>query len=281
MAAVRSHRLHRRRFAQRRQPRISPGTVRTSLWAAVIVASVAAMIGFAVNRAAADRRGRIDPTSLCSTYETSPRASLMVIDRTDPLARDDAANFTAMVRHVAASMRRNDRLTIVPFDGDLGRTPVAVFDICSPGRADEADDLQEGRGAARRRFEGKFMGPLTETMNGLMTSARSARSPIARQIERIVTSPAIGWRGRERELIVVTDGLENTEESPIYTDGAIRLPTPTPGLLRGVTVKYYLLANARRSDLQRNQVQAAWKAWLEAEGATVEMYAPGFVPPGN
>lgn len=276
---LRAHRQQRRRFAQRREPRFSPDTIRIALWSVVIFASGLGMIGFVLNRAEADRRARIDPVTLCSTYAASPKASLMLVDQTDPLARDDAANFTAMVRSVASSMRRNDRLTIVPFDGDLGRTPSAIFDTCSPGNADEVDDVQEGRRPARERFKAKFMDPLTDQMNTLMKSVHSPRSPIARQIERIATSPAIGWQGRERELILITDGLENTDDSPIYADGTIKLPTLTPGLLKGIKVKYYLLANAKRSDLQLNQVQAAWKAWLEAEGATVEIYAPGFVPP--
>jgi hypothetical protein len=277
MTMLRAHRRERPGRRGKWNDRFPPDAVRIGVWLLVIAASLVGIGVFMVARAEMDRASQREPKTLCLLHAPSRTATLMLVDRTDPLTLSDRENFQAIVRHAAASMLKNDRLTIVPFDGELGRTPVPIFDFCAPGTEHEIDEMQEGRGEVRRKLEEDFLQPLEVKLGELIKPHRTDFSPIAEQVERIATNPAIGWQGEHRVLAILTDGLQYTTSSPIYKDGRIRLPKATRGLLEGVTVRYYLLANAQRSDLQLTQTQSAWKTWFEDAGAEVEIYAPGFV----
>lgn len=220
-----------------------------------------------------------DAKTFCLLHAASPRAELTMLDQTDSLAADSGQYFMRLVTHIRETLPRNGRLAIVPFSGDLGAPLIVVFDVCSPGRGSEADQVSEGALKMQRDYEALFARPLENVARALAAPRESAQSPIAAQILRAANDPTIGWSGKDRVLNLMTDGLENTATSRVYADGVLHLPPPPPELLRGVTVNYYELASARHSNLQTPPVRVAWKAWFEAAGATVNMYAPGYAVP--
>ena len=243
----------------------------------IMLAGVAAWYAAGVR---SDYQGKRDSATLCLVHAPTPRAELTLLDQTDALAAGAGTRFTRLIRHIRDTLPRNGRLTIVPFGGDLGRSLEVSFDVCSPGRGSEANELTEGRLPLQREYEARFQIPLDRAARELSMPRESGRSPITAQILRAINDPAIPWRGEEKVINLLTDGLENTAESPVYRDGVVRLPPPPRELLRDVTVNYFELASARHSALQTSAVRAAWKAWFEAAGARVNMYAPGYSAPG-
>ncbi|MBB4837514.1 hypothetical protein HNP52_000565 [Sphingomonas kyeonggiensis] len=257
---------------------------RPSPWRLIVAgaAIVAMLLGMAAWYASGAQQGDAterDPATLCLLRAPASRAELTLLDQTDALAAGAGQHFTRLINHVRDTLPRNGRLTIVPFGGDLGQPLAVAFDICSPGKGAEADTLSEGAVRLQRDYETRFVAPLSKAAAELAVPRESNQSPIADQILRAANDPTIGWRGEERILNLMTDGLENTPASPIYTSGKIVLPPPPSDLLRGVTVNYFELASARNSALQTPVVRAAWKAWFEAAGAKVNMYAPGYAVP--
>lgn len=245
---------------------------------AAIVGLVGAMGAWATLGLRADRDSARDDR-LCLLHSTPPKSILVLLDETDTLARDSGLRFTRLMDGVQRALPKNGRLTVVPFGGDVGKAPVASYDTCSPGRGSEAGDF-EGSAPAQRLYEQRFQEPLAEVSRSLAQARTSTTSPIALQIERAVTDPAIDWTGGGRELVVFTDGLENTATSRIYTGGPIALPTATPGMLAGVTVRYVELTNAKQSARQAREVRTAWFNWFRAAGASkVIIHAPGFAQP--
>lgn len=255
------------------------GAWRGIVAAASILVMLVGLAGWYAFGARSDYLNDRDQTTLCLVHGPTPRAELTLLDQTDPLAADSGQRFTRLIRHIRDELPRNGRLTIVPFNGNPGQSLEVAFDICSPGRGSQADQWTEGALRVQRDYVARFEEPLDRTAAALTVRQESRQSPIVMQILRAINDPSISWRGEERVLNLLTDGLENTTESRVYSDGLVRLPPPPPDLLRGVTVNYYELVSAHHSVLQTAAVRAAWKAWFEAAGARVNMYAPGYAAP--
>jgi hypothetical protein len=257
-----------------------------NIWRTIIASAAIAIVfvGIAawyVIGARSDYVGERDKATLCLLHAQTPRAELTLLDQTDALAAGAGQRFARLIRHIRETLPRNGRLTIVPFGGDLGQSLQVAFDVCSPGLGSEADQLTEPVLRVQRDYEARFLTPLDETAAGLIVPRESDQSPIAAQILRAVNDPAIGWVGKERVLNLLTDGLENTAESHVYKDGIVILPPASANILRNVTVNYFELASAQHSALQTPATRATWKAWLEARGANVIMYAPGYATPSS
>lgn len=258
--------------------------VRDSPWRGIVAGAaiflmIGAIAGWLIIGSKEEYASERDPVTLCLLHGQTPKAELTLLDQTDALAADAGQHFTRLIGHIRDTLPRNGRLTIVPFGGDLGQPLDVAFDICSPGRGAEANQLAEGSARLQRTYDAKFSGPLNAVAASLVTPRESDQSPIAAQILRATNDPSINWQGEERVLNLLTDGLENTPESHIYRGGAVHLPPPPPDLLRGVTVNYFELTSAKHHELQTVAVRAAWKAWFEAAGAKVNLYAPGFAAP--
>jgi hypothetical protein len=245
-----------------------------------IAAMTAGVAGWYAVGVRADHENVRHPVTMCLMNAPTPWAELTLLDQTDALAAGAGQRFTRLIRHLRDTLPRNGRLTIVPFGGDLGQSLQVVFDVCSPGRGSEANQLTEGALPLQRDYEALFLSPLDAKAAELTAPLESPQSPITAQILRAANDPTIGWKGEKRILNLLTDGLENTAKSGIYKGGKIHLETPPPDLLKGVTVNYFELTSARHSALQTPAVRAAWKAWFEAAGAArVNMYAPGYSTP--
>lgn len=219
-----------------------------------------------------------DPVTLCRLHQPAPEAVLILVDATDPLARENAPRFRALVEGVRDRLPRHGRLIIAPFGGDLGRPLSSKFDICSPGQRKDADPRTEGAARMQSLYESRFGQPLQGVIEQLSTADTSPISPIAEQIERAANDPALHWTGERRTLWLLTDGLQNYTHS-VYRTGVVSLPRPERRFLAGVKVVFVELANPRDAALQGEDGRAAWRAWLEAAGASVEMRAAGYPDP--
>jgi hypothetical protein len=219
---------------------------------------------------------KLDPETLCPIGVEPVHSVLVLVDQTDQLAAGSGKRFLRMMDNVKADLPRGAKLTIVPFDGDLGHIPEPALEVCSPGTGDQANYV-DGRSKIQRLYNSKFAAPLTEVAQALQNTHDSPTSPIAEQVTRIATDSTISWKGRSRTLYLVSDGLENTELSKVYKGNGTRYPADGDRFLAGVTVEYYELVNPKVQHLQTIQTRSALKDWLVARGAAnVRIHAPGF-----
>jgi hypothetical protein len=245
--------------------------------ALVLAAAGGAMVFGARESVAAER----EPKTGCLVHSAPPSATLAFLDVTDPLAADSGQRFTNLVTRMRDDLPRDGRLTIVPFGGDLGVSLAPVFDQCSPGRGSEANTLMEGASKVERHYQRDFGEKVSGAADQLTRAQPSEQSPITAQLARVVGDPSIRWEGQQRTLVIWTDGLENTAQSPVYKKGRVILPPPPKGLLAGVRVEYVELVNPKAHALQTPQLRKAWEQWFRDAGAEdVQMYAAGYARPG-
>lgn len=259
--------------------RSSRNFLRSAGYIGVIVLCLAGAFGLMATTYAFSQRNAISGEDLCLESGAAPVSVLVLVDRTDPLARESGRRFERVVQNLAGELPQHGRLSIVPFDGDLGSPLTPIFDWCSPGTGRETDLLNEGRTPKERRYNEHFAAPLSEAIERLSQGESAPLSPIAEQIERALADPGISWDGDRRILVVLTDGLQHTAQSPIYTTGSMDLPRPASGGLDDIEVRYVELTNRATPQLQTPELREAWRAWFEAQDANIKMYAPGFRRP--
>jgi hypothetical protein len=247
----------------------------TIVSAAVIAVTLAAVVLALYWLSKADKANARDPETQCLVSGKVPLAVLVAVDQTDPLAKAAGDRFSAIMDVIKHKIPRGGRLIIVPFNGDLGTVPIPTFDQCSPGQADEAENA-EGSIRLQRQYDRKFSQKVDEVAKSLQNDQSTGYSPIAQQLERIVTDPAIAWHGERCELYLVSDGLQSTAGANIYKGEKMRFPSPVSGMFRHCEVHYFELANPKRFDLQTGASRAALDQWLTANGTRPKMHAPGY-----
>jgi len=271
------------RFADARpvaRPRRFDADRRNSLLAiAALAIMVSGALAWSATKVRLEGATRREAGSMCLAGTAPPVANLVLVDATDPLARNSGPRFRALMSKVREATPKNGRLTVATFDGDLGHPLQVRFDACSPGRGRDANALVEGPRAAERRYREGFQKALDGVSRALADKTSADASPIAEQITRAANDPAVPWRGERRVLTLLTDGLQNTPGMSPYGGDRFALPPAPAGLLTGVTVDYIELANPRSSARQTPAVRQAWAKWLADAGAEVRMFAPGFPPP--
>ncbi len=264
---------------ERPAPRFRAGLLSTWLAVAAMILMAVGAGGWTYLASRRDFASERDPATHCLTHIAAPTATLVLVDGTDPLAQANGARFVAVMDRLRQATPRNGRLIVATFDGDLGHPLDVKFDWCSPGRADEADPVFEGPVQVDRAYTEGFRAPLDRAVAAMAVTATAPHSPVAEQIARAVGDASLPWRGHRRNLVVLTDGLENTETMSPYRGDRFALPPAIPSLLDGVNVSFIELPNARDSRLQTGRVRAAWARWLTDSGGQVKMFAPGYPPP--
>ena len=244
-------------------------------WIGAIAASVAGAALTLGWMAETDKAYARDDVTQCLESGEIPLAIVVAVDQTDPLAASAGQRFAAIMNLIKQRVPRGGRLIVVPFDGDLGKSPVPVFDYCSPGTAEEASST-EGSARLQRAYDRNFSVKVDEVARDLQNNHSTGYSPIAQQIDRIFTDPAIARHGDHCEILLISDGLQSVPGANIYRGQAMRFPEPVPGRFAHCEVHYFELANPTRFELQTPANRAALEQWFAESGARPSMHAPGY-----
>jgi hypothetical protein len=230
----------------------------------VIAASLAGGGVYALHRL---KLGKFDPVTLCPV-EGSRVASVILIDKTDPLTAAEKASALGLAAKEAAAVRKGDRITIRllrQMDGAAGTALDTAADLCNPGA--EANPLFENPKRVAARYQSAFREPLEEALEDGRESGPATASPIARAIhESLAAVPEAP--GQHFRLTLVSDLMEHTPEASAYagTLSEVALHNDFPPALaerlRGAEVRILLLARPRYAKQQAAAV-AVWRGLFE------------------
>lgn len=257
---------------RRRRRHILGGLI--ALAVALAVAGAAAFLWFG------GRDGELDPASLCP--RTGPKGhAVLLVDRTDPF------NFTqsqALLQYLGEFGRgkvgEGELLSVFVLGEDFTRDAQPVFQMCNPGRGEGRSLWTANPEQLRRRFEARFLAPMTELAGRLRGGAQAPRSPIMEMLQLVAIN---GFRAQgvagPRRLYVVSDMLQNTDGYSQYREEAdfqrFRASPLFPKLraeLAGVQVELaYLLTNPPRQT--RRHVQF-WEDYFRDMGAILVAVRP-------
>ena len=178
----------------------------------IIAASLAGGGVYAVHRL---KQKTFDPATLCP-LGGSQAASVILIDKTDPLTAEEKASARRLVAAEAGAVRRGDRITVRLLrqrDGAAGTVLDTTADLCNPGA--EANPLFENPKRVAARYESAFREPLDEALASEQDADPAPVSPIAQAIhESLAAVPE--YPGQRLKLILVSDLMEHTPDASAY-----------------------------------------------------------------
>lgn len=151
----------------------------------------------------------IDPETLCRIGKEGPALKLL-IDKTDPWDQHTQRRLATLIRALKLRLAPHERLSIYILDETGTYSSSPVFDMCNPGRGEQANDLYQNPGRIQQKFEEKFAAPLDALLETLLHPGTAPRSPI------IETIQGLRGKGAQERLIVVSDMMQNSEELSFY-----------------------------------------------------------------
>ena len=242
----------------------------------VMAAGLAGGGVYAVHRL---KQRKFDPGTLCPV-EGSKAASLILIDKTDPLTAAEKASARSLVAAEAAATQRGDRITVRLLRQKEGTDATALdvaADLCNPGA--EANPLFENPKRVAARYESAFREPIGEALESAGNTGSAQASPIALAIQEslaaVPESP-----GQRLKLILVSDLMAHTPDSSAYTgtlsEAALRkvVRPAAQERLRGAEIRVLLLARPHYAKQQAAAV-AAWRRLFQ----TTSEREPEFLQP--
>jgi hypothetical protein len=231
----------------------------------VIAASLAGGGVYALHRL---KLKKFDSATLCP-FEGSQVASVILIDKTDPLTAAEKASARGLVAAEAAQVRKGDRITVRllrQVDGAAGTALDTAADLCNPGA--QANPLFENPKRVAARYQSAFREPLDEALADGQEAGPATASPIAQAIhESLAAVP--GAPGQHLRLTLVSDLMEYTPEASAYagtlSEAALSrdFPPAVAERLRGAEVRILLLARPRYAKQQAAAI-AVWRRLFQS-----------------
>ena len=219
---------------------------------------------------------RYDEQTFCPTDEVF-RHTVVLIDKTDPLSASQRHFITNMVVGLKSVVQPREKLSIYILDDLNYQLPEPVFAACNPGSGEKANALYQNPRMIQQRFDAFFGGPLKIAVDELMEVSETQWSPIMEMIQQISFIPDFEVGRPGRQLIVVSDMIQNM---PAYSQYKRQMEysnfaqteyarTVLPNLM-GVPIHIYYLWRARPDGLQGDMHIQFWRRYFEAAGARLQ-----------
>lgn len=225
----------------------------------LVGASVIFLVLFACAYRLKASSDKYDQETLCrqdGNYITTK----VLIDKTDPWSEAEKKRLATLIRRIKGNLAEDERLSIYLLDETGTYSPSPVFDMCNPGRGDQANSLYENPRLVQKQFEVKFTAPLDNILGELLRPGIAEKSPIL--------ETASSLRGDEEivKLVIVSDMMQHSElaslygtSKPISKDAIDKLCMPDK---RYSEIQVYSIARPHISVSAQQQARNFWHRYL-------------------
>lgn len=161
----------------------------------------------------------LDPSTLCP--KSGPRSvTVVLLDRTDPLAVVQQADLHNQLETLVAEIPRYGELTIYSVEPVEERPLVPRYTMCNPGEGKDIDPTIGNPTMVQGRWETGFRAPLDAVLAELIAPTEEPTSPIMESIQSLAIT-TFGERNRREahgRLVVVSDLMQHTAGYSQYRD---------------------------------------------------------------
>ncbi|WP_419656056.1 hypothetical protein Dvar_51590 [Desulfosarcina variabilis str. Montpellier] len=225
-----------------------------------IVGSIFALISaFAVYASVTQQK--YDTSTLCPLEGSYPVVRIL-IDKTDPWDAQRSARLEKIIRQTKDNLDVSERLAISVLNESGSEVPTPVFDMCNPGRGDQANPLYKNPRRVHQKFEDQFDLPLEQMLVDILKPGTAPRSPILEAIWNISLS------GRTDRLVIVSDLMQNTKRLSFYRDNLTSIQEDDEYKANMQAIQYrsitvYYIDRDGISPKRKDQAIAFWKQHLQ------------------
>lgn len=225
-----------------------------------------------------------DQDSLCVISDELPPHTAVIIDKTDEYTEQQAGLIATAVRRAQQRLAIGERFTLFELDAAGRFDPRGEFSLCNPGRGNQVNPLFRNPARIEERYDRMFETPFEAVLADLVVPKEAPSSPILEAIARLSQTEFFGADAPERELILISDMLQNSDLFSAYGGGGTVMPDRTrPAAdvaddviarfgdnLRGVNLVIRLISRNRQVDLQRGELRAYWDEVFAELGINAE-----------
>ena len=134
---------------------------------------------------------------------------VVLIDRSDPITPLQAVRVQQMIDDLVKTARPGERFDLYVAEGD-GKNLMPSVKICSVSRGADANQLYENPAMIERKFQERFVAPLTSEVTRLMEPSTRPNSPILESIRTIAITSFGTAPKAAKSLTIVSDLIQNS-----------------------------------------------------------------------
>ncbi len=203
---------------------------------------------------------KYDPDTLCPLEGQGPAVRIL-IDKTDPWDAGGSARLEKIIRCIKDDLAVSERLSIAVLDESGSEVPTPVFDMCNPGRGDQANPLYKNQRRIHEKFEARFDRPLEQMLVDILKPGTAPRSPLLEAVENF---PVAGENDR---LVIISDLMQNSQLCSFYLDGEScaeekRGQSDRQEMKRYRSITVYYVDRGALARNRKEMVCAFWKEYL-------------------
>lgn len=225
-----------------------------------------------------------DQDSLCEISDALPAHTAVIIDKTDEYTQQQADLIASSIRRAQDRLAIGERFTLFELDAEGRFDPRGAFSLCNPGRGSQVNPLFRNPQRIEERHARMFETPFEAVLEDLVVPKEAPSSPILEAMARLAQTEFFSPDAPERELILVSDMLQNSGLFSAYGGGGSVMPERTPpahevaddviarfgGNLRGTHLTIRLIARDSHVDLQRGELRTYWDELFRDLGIDTE-----------
>lgn len=181
---------------------------------ALSVACTAVLLG--VGYASDSFREQRDERSGCLVGEPPAGFTALVVDETDALSDAQIARLEEERDRILARVGPDEMVSIYVVDERSNPLLRPELAICSPGAGRDANPLYQNPRKHEARFQQEFAARLDAVIATLQEPRSSPTSPILETLYAVTHSPGFQRTTGRREIVIVSDLLENVPEFSHY-----------------------------------------------------------------
>ena len=133
-----------------------------------------------------------------------------IIDKTDPWSTQQKERIKKIIIRTKSNLQLHERLKIHLLDKNGLQADSPAFDLCNPGRGEQASPIYENPRQIQQRFDSKFSEPLEIILNRLLEPGVAPSSPLITSVNIFADSV------HQQKLILVSDLMENEGTISFY-----------------------------------------------------------------
>lgn len=212
-----------------------------------------------------------DSQTLCLAGVIPPHR-VVVIDKTDLYSPQQAEAIGALILAQRDQLAVGERLSLYELNesGQLRNTN--SFSLCNPGAGEQVNPLYRNPDRVQARYDALFAEPLDRALADLVLPKDAPNSPIIEALARLGQDPGFDRTAPGRQIVLVSDMLQNSAVFTVYRRrlGNLSTRVPEPDIvaaairetygdsLRGVWLDIRLIPRGNWEAEQRGELMRYW-----------------------
>jgi hypothetical protein len=212
----------------------------------------------------------------CRVSTQPSGAVTFLIDQSDPFSEVELGLLSTHIQRRTDALRFGDLLSLLTLQRSAKGQPLTDnFSRCRPLRGHDVSIWIDNPTKREQAYQTRFLAPLNTAREKALIAGESQRSPLIEALHAIALGQAFEGGGRDRTLVLYTDGIQNSALASFFERGysfkqiAQHNPVYLSGLRKhfsGACVEMILVTTKYPRQTSWPEFGAFWRDYWQAAG---------------